>query len=289
MCKNVWLRAVGVGALLFSMVGHAADLRFGVNAPRGPLEAKKWEALAEYMSAAAGKPIELVPLLAEKIEDAVATGDVDFALVNPVLAVVVIKKAGAKPLATMSTNGATKFAGVIISKSGSGINKATDLKGKRVMGYQFGVSGGAWLFQTNHVLQAGVKSSEFASFIESKKQDDIPLSVKAGVVDVGFIRSGVLEAMQKEGKVSVSDFTIVDEKKDDLKLVHSTDLYPEWFMLSSKKTPDDISEKVKAALLALKPDDAAAKNAKIDGFVASISLDKLEVALKALKAAPFDN
>ncbi len=289
MRKSIWLRVVGVGALLFSMVGHAADLRFGVNAPRGPLEAKKWEALAEYMSTAAGKPIELVPLLAEKIEDAVEKGEVDFVLVNPVLAAVVIKQSGAKPMATMKTKGATKFAGVIISKSGSGINKSTDLKGKHVMGYQFGVSAGAWLFQTNHVLQAGVKSSEFASFVESKKQDDIPLAVKAGVIDVGFIRSGVLEAMQKEGKLSVSDFTIVDDKKDELPLAHSTDLYPEWFMVSSKKIPADLAAKVKAAILALKPDDAAAKSASIEGFVEPISLDKLEAALKALKVAPFAN
>ncbi len=289
MRKNIWLRAVGVGALLFSVAGHAADLRFGVNAPRGPLEAKKWEALTGYMSAAVGKSIELVPLPPAKIDDAVESGDVDFALVNPVSAVIVMKKAGAKPLATMSAKGTPKFAGAIISKSGSGIKKSADLKGKSVMAYQFGVSAGAWVFQTYHVLQAGVNSSEFASFTESKKQDDIPLAVKAGVVEVGFVRTGVLEAMQKEGKLAISDFIIVDEKKDELPFVHSTDLYPEWFMVSSKKIPSDLAEKVKTAILALKSGDGAAKEAGIDGFVEPISLDKLEAALKALKVAPFAN
>ena len=109
------------------------------------------------------------------------------------------------------------------------------------------------------------------------------------MIDVGFIRSGVLEAMQKEGKLSVSDFTIVDEKKDELPLAHSTDLYPEWFLVSSKNTPADLAAKVKAAILALKSDDAAAKSAGIDGFVEPISLDKLEAALKALKVTPFAN
>lgn len=275
--------------LLLSTTGQAADLRFAVNAPRGPLEAKKWEALTEYMSTAVGKSIELVPLSPAKIDDAVESGDVDLALVNPVSAVIVIKKSGAKSLATMSAKGTPKFAGVIISKAGSGINKATDLKGKSVLAYQFGVSAGAWVFQTNHVLQAGVNSTEFASFTESKKQDDIPLAVKSGVVDVGFVRTGVLEAMQKEGKLSISDFTIVDEKKDELPFVHSTALYPEWFMVASKKTPADLSEKIKKAILAVKPTDEAAKSAAIDGFVEPISLSGLEAALKALKVAPFSN
>lgn len=286
---KVCLSALGVAALLFSTLVNAADLRFAVNAPRGPLEAKKWEALTGYIGSAVGKSIELVPLPPEKIDDAVDSGDVDFALVNPVSAVVMMKKSGAKALATMSAKGTPKFAGVIISKKDSGISKAADLKGKKVLAFQFGVSAGGWVFPTYHVLQAGVNSSEFSSFTESKKQDDIPLAVKAGVVDVGFVRSGLLESMQKEGKLSISDFTIVDEKKGELPFVHSTALYPEWFMVTAKKTPDDLAAKIKVAIMALKAGDEAAKSAAFDGFVEPISLTGLETALKALKVAPFSN
>lgn len=283
------LRLMGVALLFCSSVVHAADLKLGVNAPRGPLEAQKWAALAQYMGKAGGKTIELVPLPPAKIDDAIDSGEIDFALVNPVSAVAAIKKSGAKALATMKAQGTPHFAGVIISKKGSDITKSADLKGKKVMAYQFGVSAGGWVFQTYHVMKNGVNSSEFASFTESKKQDDIPLAVKSGVVDAGFVRSGVLESMQKEGKLSLNDFTIVDEKKDDLPFVHSTALYPEWFMVSSKKADAADADKIKAAILALKASDEAAKNAGIDGFVEPVSLSGLETALKALKVAPFAN
>ncbi len=287
MKMNSWLRVLGTGALLFSTLGHAADLRFAVNAPRGPLEAQKWEALTEHMSKAVGKSIELVPLPPAKIDAAFESGDVDFILANPVAAVIVTERFGAKPLATMSAKGTSKFAGVIISKKGSGINKSSDLKGKSVLAYQFGVSAGAWVFQTYHVMQKGVNAADFSSFTESKKQDDIPLAVKSGLVDAGFIRSGLLESMQKEGKISMDDFIIVDERKDELPLAHSTALYPEWFMVAAKKLPDDLAAKIKKSILSLKDGDAAAKSAGIDGFVEPLSLDGMKAALKALKVAPY--
>ena len=289
MNVKILLRLLGAGALLFSIVGHAADLRFAVNTPRGPLEAQKWEALATYMSKSVGKSIELVPLPPAKVDDAVEKGEVDFVLVNPVTAVIVTEKFGAKLLATMSAKGSPKFAGVIISKKGSGINKAADLKGKSVLAFQFGVSAGAWVFQTYHMMQKGVNPTDFSSFTEAKKQDDIPLAVKAGVVDGGFIRTGLLESMQKEGKLAIDDFTIIDEKKDELPFVHSTVLYPEWFMVATKKLPDDLADKIKKSILSLKASDEAAKSAEIDGFVEPISLDGMKAALKALKVTPYAN
>ena len=289
MNKKISLQLLSGGLLLFSTLGYAADLRFAVNAPRGPLEAQKWEALAVHLGQAMGKSVELVALPPAKIDDAVEKGEVDFGLLNPVSAVIVTEKFGAKLLATMSVKGASKFAGVIISKKGSGISKAADLKGKSVLAFQFGVSAGAWVFQTYHMMQKGVNPPDFASFTESKKQDDIPLAVKSGVVDVGFIRTGLLESMQKEGKLAIDDFIIVDEKKDELPLVHSTALYPEWFMVAGKKLPDDLADKIKKSILSLKASDEAAKIAGIDGFVEPISLDGMKAALKALKVAPYAN
>jgi twitching motility protein PilJ len=251
------------------------------------IEAQKWEALTAHMSKSVGKSIELVALPPSKLDDAVEKGEVDFVLVNPATAVIITEKFGAKTLATMSAKGSPKFAGVIISKKGSGLHKAADLKGKSVLAFQAGVSAGAWVFQTYHMMQKGINGSDFSSFTDSKKQDDIPLAVKAGVVDVGFIRSGLLESMQKEGKLAIDDFIIVDEKKDELPFVHSTVLYPEWFMVATKKMPDDMADKIKKTVLSLKASDEAAKSAEIDGFVEAISLDGMKAALKALKVAPY--
>ena len=65
----------------------------------------------------------------------------------------------------------------------------------------------------------------------SKKQDDIVLAVRAGIVDAGFVRTGQLESMEKEGKIKMDDFVIVDQKKDsDFPFIRSTAMYPEWFL-----------------------------------------------------------
>lgn len=286
---------VSIGRLMvvFVLMGaayaaNAADIKLGVNAPRGPLEAKKWEPLGKYISAGIGKSIEIVPLTPAQIDDAVAQGVVDFALVNPVTAVIVSEKNNAKLLATMKAEGTPNFAGVIFAKKGGTVASLADLKGKNVMAYQFGVSAGAYVFQAYYVSQHGIDpQKDFASFKEAKKQDDIVLGVQAGVIDAGFVRTGVLESMAKDGKIKMEDFVIIDPKKDDVKFVHSTPPYPEWFMVATAATDAALAAKLRDVILKLKPSDEAATAAKIDGFVEAQNLDSLKAALKSLKLAPY--
>ena len=106
--------------------------------------------------------------------------------------------------------------------------------------------------------------------------------------DAGFIKSGLLEAMAKEGKVSMDNFEIVDKQDDGFAHVHSTILYPEWYMSAGPEVDGDSKAKLKSALLKLKTSDKAASNAKIVGFVEPLSLDELTATLKALKLPPYD-
>lgn len=282
-------RTIAAGALaLACCAAQAADFKFGVNAPRGPLEAKKWEALVAEIGKSMGKSLELVPLSPNDIDDALGTGKVDFALANPVSAVIMEEKYKGKPLATLKQNGTPHFAGVIFAKKGSSIQSVNDLKGKNVMAYQFGTSAGAYVFQVYYVKSKGLDpAKDFASFKEAKKQDDIVLGVMNGFIDAGFVRSGMLESMEKEGKIKLSDFEIIDAKKDDLNLVHSTPLYPEWILVAHPKVDADTNSKMKAAVLAVKASDPGAQTAKVDGFVDLISLDGLKKALKTLKVEPY--
>ena len=275
--------------LFAAQVTHAADLKMAVNAPRGAIDAQKWLAIAEQLVAKTGKTIEVIPYSPLKIDDAIANGEVDFGLLNPVSAVVVIEKFKAKPLATLKIKGTAFFAGVIIAKKGSGITKVTDLKDKKVKAFNIGSSAGAYVFQAYHLLQQGIDAhKDFASFKDAKKQDEIPLAVKLGLADVGFVRSGMLESMVKEGKITLDEFVIIDQRKDDLKLIHSTDLYPEWFLVAVAKTDTGLVKKVQDAALKVKASDESAKAAEIDGFVEAQNLDGLRKALKALKLAPYD-
>ncbi|MFV1992562.1 MAG: phosphate/phosphite/phosphonate ABC transporter substrate-binding protein [Acidiferrobacterales bacterium] len=266
-----------------------AAVNLGVISSRGALKAQaKWGPLAKYFGDEIGDSVKLVTLTPDQVESAVSQKRVDYILVNPVVTAVVNKKYKTVPLATLKKKFGSQFAGVIISKKGSDITSSSDLKGKKVMAYKFGTSAAAYTFQVYHLKQKGITPKDFSAFTETrKKQDDIVLAVKAGLVDVGFVKSGLLEAMEKEKKIKISDFNIIDKQNDSLKKVHSTELYPHWFLSATSSANKSQSKKLATAALSLSASNAAAKKAKIKGFVEPLSLDKVLAALKSLNLPPF--
>lgn len=268
-----------------------ATTTIGVIAPRGELKAmKKWSEFGKYMETKIGDSVVIKPYSPNKLIIAAKAGEVNFMLANPTQAVILKEIQGATPLATLNKQTGAQFAGVIVAKKGSGIRKAEDLKGKKVMALKFRRAAGAYTFQTYHLMQKGIDPhSDFASFKEGKKQDDLVLAVKAGLIDAAFVRSGILEAMEKEGKIKMDEFVVVDQRSGDgISQVHSTELYPEWYLMSLQGTDADKAAKVKVAALALKDADVAAQKAKIKGFVEPVSMNGIKAALKGLKIEPFD-
>lgn len=113
--------------------------------------------------------------------------------------------------------------------------------------------------------------------------------MKAGIIDAAFIRTGILENMQKENKIKMDEFVVVDKVVDSsFPFVRTTVLYPEWYMSSLKGTDATKADKVKKAIMSLKADDEAAKTAKINGFIEPVSMDGMKAALKELKIKPYD-
>jgi len=287
-------RLILIGAFIVSLLGagfvSAAEIKVGVMAPRGALKAmKRWGDLGGYLTNEVGSTVKIVPLKPGETVDAVATGSVDYMLSNPVLAVALKHKLGAETLATMNKKSGNQFAGVIFAKKGNGVTTVAGLKGKKVMAFKFKRSAAAYVFQVKHLKDKGINPhKDFAVFKEAKKQDDIVLAVKSGIFDAGFVKSGLLESMAKENKVSLSDFTIIDKQSDSLSKVHSTVLYPEWCMSASKSANAADKAKIKAALLKMTASTPASKKAKIVGFVDALSLDGLSETLKSLKLPPFN-
>ncbi|QDQ25564.1 phosphate/phosphite/phosphonate ABC transporter substrate-binding protein [Chitinimonas arctica] len=268
------------------VVAQAGELSLAVNAPRGQEDIQKWNALAAYLSAETGEKVTVSGTPPARIDKEVESGAIKLALMNPVSAADVIQQNIAKPLATLKAKGTAQFAGAIITRADSPIKTVADLKGKNVMAFQTS-SAGAYVFQMYYVQSNGLDPKKDFSLRQSNKQDDIVLAVQKGLVDVGFVRSGLLESMAKEGKIKLTEFALVDGKNDELKLLHSTPLYPEWFLVASNKLDPQVAAKIKAAVLKLKADQPAARDAGIDGFIEPLSLDSLKEALRALKVAPF--
>ena len=269
---------------------QAAELKLGVNAPRGELEAKtRWSAFAEYLSTQIGQPVTLVPMRPSDLVGNAQAGKLDMVLGQGVQTVQLQERLRAVPAATMNGKEGAQFGGVILAKKGSGIVSAKDLKGKKVMSLDKSTAG-AYLFQVHYLHQQGIDPhKDFAAFTEGKKQDDLVLAVKAGLVDAAFVRSGLLESMVKEGKIALSDFAVVDAKQSkDFPLLRTTDLYPEWYLSVMPQVSPELGGKIKAALLRITVETPAAKAADMQGFVEPLPLDGIKDALRALKMSPYD-
>ena len=277
-----------ITVMLYGVSVSAESINVGVQAPRSAVKAlAKWGELGKYLQTELGMDVKIVPLNPAVTVDAVKSGKVDFMLANPVVTLVIKEKNAATPLVTVNKKYGSQFSGVIIAKKGNGIATAVDLKGKKVMTYKK-KSAAAYVFQVKHLKDNGVSVEDFGSTKIAKKQDDIVLAVKAGLFDAGFVKSGLLESMAAEGKVSLDDFTIVDNQNDSLSLVHSTALYPEWCFSATTDKGNGMVDKVKAALTKLTAGDAASTKAKIVGFVELEDLTELAGTLKSLKMAPYN-
>jgi two-component system, LuxR family, sensor histidine kinase TtrS len=287
--KKIYI--IGI-ALLFSVCAtstQAETFDFGVNAPSGALVAQKqWMPLAKYLSEKTGHTFNILPLDPKKIEEAVKTAQADFALANPVGAAALIHNGSAKNIATMlEGDQGSQFGGVIFTKAG-GPSTLAELKGKRILVYQR-TSAGAYVFQMAHLKQAGINAADLTFLPDAKTQNDIVLAVQAGVADVGFVRTGILEKMAKDGKVSMADFVIIDKKNDSFPLVHTTDLYPEWqIVVSTKGDGMAVADSLAKALMTLKETDEAAQSAHIKGFSEPQSMDGIVKAMTDAKVPPFD-
>jgi ABC-type phosphate/phosphonate transport system substrate-binding protein len=252
---------------------------------------KRWIEYGKYMSKELGEKVRITPLSPPNMVPVAKEGNVDFTLSNPTMAVILQEAYGAKPLATLKKKNGSLFAGVIVAKKGSGITRSEHLRGKKVMALKFRRAAGAYTFQTYHLQQKGIDPhKDFASFTEGRRQDELVLAVGSGEIDAAFVRSGMLENMAKEGKIKLDDFVVVDQRTDqEVPQLHTTQLYPEWYLSAMKDTDKELVNRVAAASLALEAKSKAARRAKIKGFVGPVSMESMKTALKALKIKPYDN
>lgn len=283
------LLAVAV-SMLGAIAPAQAEVKISVEDIRGVVATKaQWQPLADYLTQAVGDTVTMVPLTSEKAMDAAGAKQVDFMLGNPAISAMVHATHSTELVATLVQPWGTQFAGVIFTTPQSGIKSLDDVRGKKLISHILSSAGGH-LYQRYHLQKKGIEfPKDFSQFKEVPRQDDIVLSVKAGLFDVGFCRTGIIEDLVKKGKAEMSDFVILDKVNDNAyPFVRTTDLYPEWYMLAVKGTDAAVVTKIKAALLALKSDSKTAETANIKGFQEPLPIEPMLTLLKALKVAPFD-
>lgn len=284
--------------ILFAVNGtcFASDsYKIGVLAKRGPVKAMEmWKATADYLTARiSGKTFEVVPLDFDHVNPAIENGEVDFFLVNSSMFVTAKVKYGATAIATMvnSRQGQPlkSFGGVIFTHADNDqTNTLGDLKGKSFMAVEKSSFGG-WQMAYKEMVDAGINpDTDFRKLEFGGKHDNVVLGVQNGVFDAGTVRTDTLERMAAEGTIEMDEFKIINPKKHaGFPFVCSSALYPEWPLAKTKNTPDALASEVVAALKQLKPEEQAAKNAKIVGWVDALNYDPVENLQQTLKVGAF--
>lgn len=288
--------AIVISMFLIGANAWATDTyKIGVLAKRGPVKAlKKWKATGDYLTAKIeGKSFEVVPLDFDAVNPAIEKNKVDFFLVNSSMFVTAQVKYGATAIATMinSRQGQPlkSFGGVVLTLADNDdINSLADLKGKTFMAVKASSFGG-WQMAFKEILDAGIDpEADFDSLEFGGKHDNVVLAIQNGAVEAGTVRTDTMERMAAEGLIDMEEFKIIGLKKHvDFPFVCSTALYPEWPLAKVSGTPDDVAKAVVAALKTLKPEDPAAKSAKVVGWTDALDYGPVQALQQSLNVGAY--
>jgi len=235
--RIVMLVVFVTGMFWFSLPAFgAATVRIGVLTYR-PTEQirKQWQPLITALKRQIPERDFVIEAMSfSELEQAVASRQLDFVLTNPSHYILLEKRNGlSAPLATQvhSLGGrhTTVFGGVIFTRAGrSGIATLSDLQGKSIAIVDKESLGG-YQTQAYELSLAGVTlTSGVHLVVTGMPHDNVVSAVMAGRADAGFVRTGVLEGMAREGRVDLRQVKIINSQNlPEFPAELSTRLYPE--------------------------------------------------------------
>lgn len=234
--------------------------RVGILAYRGVEPAKsRWKPLENYLTRSIqGWHFKFIPVTQASTDRQIEDNKIDFLITNPGHYVTLQKKFNVTAIATRerliehSNTGLLKFGTTIFTLAGSDIHSLSEMKGRTLAAVSPDAFGGfqlAWLEFTHQNIDPyqDIKSIRFMGF----PQDAIITAVKMKEVDVGIVRSGLLELLASEKRIKLDDFRVIGGNAQlDYPHMVSSHLYPEWPFVSMPATDKKLSESVLRALLA---------------------------------------
>ena len=256
--------------------------------------AKQWQPLADYLSQRIpGYQFQIVPLFYPDLDRAVSRHELDWVLTNPEHFVLLRSRHGLAAQATLMPLAegfpVNQFGGVVFGRADrADLNSFKDLKHKRIASPSEESLGG-YLMQRWALMQNGVdilrdvQALKFTGMPHDKVVDE----VMAGRVDAGFVRTGVLESLIKEGKLQASQVKVLKQPVvPGFPQRLSTDLYPEWPFSATSVVPGWFAKKVVHALFELEPDSPAAQAGHFFGFAPSGDYSPIENIMLKLRVHP---
>lgn len=272
------------------------QIRIGVLSHRGNQATyDAWSPTATYLSRVIpGHEFEVVPLDFAEVDPAVKFGQVDFVLVNPGIYVNLEVRYRISRIATLNNlagdHANNVFGGVIFTRRDrNDIQSLDDLKGKRLMAVDVTSLGGfqmAWREMNTRGLDPYRDS---ASFSFGGIHDDVVRAVRDGQVDVGMIRTDILERMSATNEIDINDFKIINQKVNPGFLLNrSTRLYPEWPFSKVLHTSNELAQRVAIALLNMPGNHPAARAGSYAGWTIPLDYQSVHELFRELQLPPYE-
>ena len=270
------------------------EVRLGVMAFRsvGQTE-KQWSPLADYLSSKVPHTrFKVIPLQLDNVENNVRAGWIDFVLLNPEQYVTLASRYQMAAIATLmpktGEQPVSRFGGVIFTRSErKDIDTLSDFTGRRIAAVS-DKSFAGYLAQKWMLAKNGFNLERDAIVVTTGlPQDKAVTAVLEGRADIGFVRTGVLESMQREGRIAAGQLKVIGGRKEpDFPLQLSTELYPEWPMAVMSHVGADLSKQVALALLHLEPTHPAAQQSEVYGFAPPGDYPSISALILRLREHP---
>ncbi len=275
--------------------GIEQNVRLGVLSFRSLEHTRaQWQPLAAYLSRQMpGYRFQVVPLFYPDLDKAVANNELDLVLTNPEHYVLLRSRHGLAAQVTLMplANGfpVYQFGGVILARADrADLNTFKDLAGMRLASPSEQSLGG-YLMQRWALLQNGFDLTRDAGAMHytGMPHDKVVFEVLAGKADAGFVRTGVIEALIKEGRIKHDQIKVLRQPETPgFPHLLSTDLYPEWPLSASRGVPGWFSRQIMHALLEIDPNSPEAKAGKFYGFAPAGDYSQIENIMLKLRMHP---
>ena len=253
----------------------------------------QWKPLENHLNmSVSGFTFTVKALNLKDLREAISRRQVDLVITQPAEYVRLTHQNGlSAPLATLLNSHEGKpvrvFGGTIVARADAvNINSIHDLRGKKA------VTASKENFAAYQLQAFSLRNANIAlgSVMETGLAQDAAIdAIRRGDADVAFVRSGLVEAMIREGKLEAGDIKIVNQQSfPGYPFAVSTALHPEWPVVALPHVREETAARVAGALLLLPHNSAIPQQIGIYGFSIPSDYESVRTVMRTMKIPPFD-
>jgi diguanylate cyclase (GGDEF)-like protein len=272
-------------------------IRVGITAFRDKAQTvREWQPTMDYLAERIpGTRFIAIPMALPDFEVALPKGEIDYVITNPQEYILLESLFGVSRVATLVKRENDKivgdFGGVIFTRHDrQDINNLADVRNRRIAAIDR-LSFAGFLAQYDVLRKSGIDiDAEATLSYLGFPQDLCVQAVLRGDTDIGFVRTGLLEAMAKEGKLDLRQIKVINPvSAGDFPFLASTPLYPEWPIAVTRGAPLALTNDIVAALLLMPPDAPPAKSARYYRWSSPHDYNSVAELMHRYRIRPFDH